>query len=220
MLNKFTANTKKLNNVFTKVNFNNLTSLLSVTESIQEILNDGIPTYLRKFDANTKESNTINLFVEFNTKNNLNLLNVTESIQKIIDDGITPPKKFQSDTKSSSTPTTYVFTGNIINEFHNEILQYSARYIKVEADIIEKDSVGGGESILRKLIVNNRTLDYGTETVGPENFEIFIDGLHVPGIFNVKQNNQNIEITFTEGWIIDDRVLPTDVKIFGKIKPV
>ena len=217
MLNRFTSNTKKLNRVVAKINFNNLPDVLSATASIQEIINDGIATP-KTFQANTKQLKQSVSKVNINNVPNLN--SATASIQEIINDGITAPKKFQSETKSNESPTKYVFTDNIIKEFHNEIFQYSARYIYVSASVIEKTAISADESTLNKLIINNRILDYGTETVGPENFEVFIDGLHMPGIFSINQSGSNIEIKINDYWLIDNRVEPENIKIFGKIKPV
>lgn len=148
------------------------------------------------------------------------LLSSTGSIEEIINDGITAPKKFQSNAKVSEYQTKHVFTNNITNEFHKEILQYSARYIYVSASVIDKTPANADESVLNRIIINNRTLDYGTETIGPENFEVFIDGLHMPGIFSISQSGSNIEIKINDYWLIDDRVPPQDIKAFGKIKPI
>ena len=217
MLNRFTSNTKKLNRVVSKINFNNLPDVLSATASIQEIINDGIASP-KNFQANTKKLKQSVSKVNINNVPNLN--SATGSIQEIINDGISAPKAFQANTKVSESPTTYIFTNNITNEFHKEILQYSARYIYVSASVIDKTPATADESVLNRLIINNRTLDYGTEAIGPENFEVFIDGLHMPGIFSISQSGSNIEIKINDYWLIDNRVPPQDIKIFGKIKPV
>jgi len=173
---------------------------------------------LNRFTSNTKKLNRV--FSKINMNNIPDLLSSTGSIQEIINDGITPPKKFEANTKVNQTQTKHTFTNNIINEFHTDILQYSARYIYVSASVIEKTTYDADESVLNRLVINNRTLDYGTETVGPENFEVFIDGLHMPGIFTINQSGSHIEIKINEYWLIDNRVQPQDIKAFGKIKPL
>ena len=215
MLNKFNSNAKRLTKSYSKINLNNLLDLASVTESLQQIINDGI-TPPKKFNTNLKQ--VAHIAPTINTNNVLNLASVTESLQQIINDGIEPAKNFNSNTKLSDNPIKLVSTKNIIDEFHLDILKYSARYIQKSVDEIVKVSIGNDESTLKKLILYNVLLDYGTEQPGPENFEVLIDGLHLPGIFIVNQVSSNIEIILTENWIIDDRVLGTDIKVFGKIK--
>jgi hypothetical protein len=173
---------------------------------------------LNRFTSNTKKLNRV--FSKINMNNVPDLLSSTGSIEEIINDGITAPKRFQANTKVNQTQTKHVFTDNIINEFHTDILQYSARYIYVSASVIDKTPANVDESVLNRLIINNKTLDYGTETVGPENFEVFIDGLHMPGIFSINQSGSHIEIKINEYWLIDNRVEPEAIKVFGKIKPV
>jgi len=146
------------------------------------------------------------------------LASVTESLQQIINDGIEPAKSFNSNTKVNDNPIKLVSTKNIIEEFHLDILKYSARYVQKSVDEIVKIPINADESTLKKLILYNVLLDYGTEQPGPENFEVLIDGLHLPGIFIVNQIGSNIEIVITENWIIDNRVLGSDIKVFGKIK--
>lgn len=213
MLNKFNSNTKKLAKYYSKTNLNNILDLASVTESLQKIIDNGIEGP-KKFNANSKKivhSTTL-------VNNVLDLASVTESLQQIINDGIDTPKNFNSNTKSNDNPIKLVSTKNIIEEFHLDILKYSARYVQKSVDEIVKSAINIDESTLQKLIIYNVLLDYGTEQPGPENFEVLIDGLHLPGIFLVNQSNSNIEITLTDYWIIDNRVLGSDIKVFGKIK--
>ena len=215
MLNKFNSNSKRLTKIYSKVNLNNILDLASVTESMQRIIDDGI-TAPKKFNSNTKHIGATQNII--NTNNLLDLASVTESLQQIINDGIETPKPFNSNVKQNENPIKLVSTKNIIEEFHLDILKYSARYIQKSINEIVKVSIGDDESTLKKLIIYNVLLDYGTEQPGPENFEVLIDGLHLPGIFIVNQNGSNIEIILTENWVIDDRVLASDIKVFGKIK--
>lgn len=213
MLNRFNSNTKKLTKYYSKTNLNNILDLASVTESLQKIIDNGIEGP-KKFNANSKKITHNTTLVN----NVLDLASVTESLQQIINDGIEAPKNFNSNTKSNDNPIKLVSTKNIIEEFHLDILKYSARYIQKSVDEIVKNEIDVDESTLQKLIIYNVLLDYGTDQPGPENFEVLIDGLHLPGIFVVNQVNSNIEIVLTENWIIDNRVLGSDIKVFGKIK--
>lgn len=213
MLNKFNSNTKKLAKYYSKTNLNNILDLASVTESLQKIIDNGIEGP-KKFNANSKKITHNPTLVS----NVLDLASVTESLQQIINDGIEAPKNFNSNTKSNDNPIKLVSTKNIIEEFHLDILKYSARYVQKSVDEIVKSAINADESTLQKLIIYNVLLDYGTEQPGPENFEVLIDGLHLPGIFVVNQVNSNIEIVLTEYWVIDNRVLGADIKVFGKIK--
>jgi len=42
----------------------------------------------------------------------------------------------------------------------------------------------------------------------------------MPGIFSINQSGSHIEIKINEYWLIDNRVEPEAIKVFGKIKPV
>ena len=169
---------------------------------------------LNRFSSNTKKLNRALSKVNFN---NLNDPSITGSINNIIADGIQPAAKFEAKSKANPGLTKNIVSTNILKDFSKDITEYGARYIKRQSTSLVKTSIGRGESVLNKIIVFNTKLDYGTESIGPENFEVLIDGLHVPGIFTVSQINLNIEINLTQRWVIDDRVLPSDVYVFGKL---
>lgn len=44
-------------------------------------------------------------------------------------------------------------------------------------------------------------LDYGTQGVSPNNFEILVSGLHIPGNYVVKEVGTNVVITLNDSYI-------------------
>lgn len=209
MLNKFNSNTKKLNKIIIDKNFNNLLNLMSITSSLENI----------KEPKQQSISKTKKLdFTHPNTNINTlpNLFSVTSSLDNIKE----PSKQINSNTKYDAYNVPIISNKNVIDNFHLDLFKFGARNILKNVSVIEKTPIGRDESYLNKLIINNVLLDYGVEEPSAENFEVFIDGLHIPGIFIVKQNGNNIEIIFTENWVIDDRVEPDAIKVFGKIKEI
>jgi hypothetical protein len=207
MLKKYNSNTKILNKVSKKINFNNLLDLASITGSLENVVK---PTKVQ----NTKTKTLLKTNTEININNVPNFESITGSLENVTK----PTQDIQSKVKENTNLTKIISTKSIINNFHTDIFNYSARYILKNVNQIEKINSTNGESVLKKLIINNVKLDYGTEEPNAENFEVFIDGLHMPGIFSVKQNSTNIEIIINEYWLIDDRIESYDIKVFGKIK--
>jgi len=169
---------------------------------------------LNRFTSNTKRLNRIVSKVNIN---NLTDASITGSLENIIADGIESPKKFEANVKSNPSPIKIISTKNHISNFYTNIIEYSGQYIYTSVSHMVKEQSIDGESVLKKLILGNTKLKYGTEEVGPENFEVLIDGLHLPGIFSVKQIGLDVEIILNELWKIDDRVEPDSVIVFGKI---
>lgn len=169
---------------------------------------------LNKFTSNTKRLNKIITGINFN--NLLDLASVTASLEGVIE----PEKPIQAETKISNKPPKIVSTKKIISDYYLGLTSFAARYITKDVTTIVKTPYRSGESILNKLIIENTKLDYGSEEYQAENFEVFIDGLHTPGIFSLIENGNNVEIVFNERWIIDDRVEPSSIKVFGKFKEI
>ena len=196
MLNRFNSNTRKLNRVVPKVNINNLTNS-DLTGSLQNI---EIPTNT-KFQSKTRSNpNPIKL---------VNNNDLTGSLQNI---EIPTNTKFQSKTRSNPNPIKLVNNKTKISEFYQEILENSARYNQRIIDEFDNNT--------NTLTIYNVTLDYGTEGASPNNFEVLVFGLHIPGNYKIEEVGNNVVITLNEQYIDYDNVTINDIYVMGKLVDV
>lgn len=162
---------------------------------------------LKRFSSNTKKLNRI--IPKVNTNNLNDDLYLTGSLLNIQ----TPSSRsFQSHTRSNPNPTKVSNNKNTINDFHLEILQNSARYISRGIDSFD--------NTLNTLTINNVVLDYGTEGASPENFEILVFGLHIPGDYTIKEIDGSVIITLGGEYIDFDSVTLNDIYVIGKLVDV
>lgn len=160
---------------------------------------------LKRFSSNTKKLNRI--IPKINTNNLNDDLYLTGSLLNID----TPTtRSFQSHTRSNPNPTKISNNKNTISDFHLEILQNSVRYISKNVDSFD--------NILNTLTINDTLLDYGTEGASPENFEILVFGLQIPGDYTIKEINGNVVITLGGEYIDFDNVTLNDIYVIGKFK--
>lgn len=121
-----------------------------------------------------------------------------------------PVKKFtETGIKENPTPITYIPNINTLNNFDQEIFEYSARYIQKHIDWWNEEE--------NSITLANTLLDYGTEGPGPENFEVIINGIHSPLIYDVKQDGINVIVTFNERLFSYDGLEKENVIIIGKL---
>ena len=118
--------------------------------------------------------------------------------------------KFESKTRSNSNPIKIANNKSKIDNFHLELLNYSAR----------KDAryIDGFDNLTNTLTINNVVLDYGTEGATSSNFEILVYGLHIPGNFTIKEVENNVVITLNDRYIDFDNVTINDIYVIGKFK--
>ena len=159
---------------------------------------------LNRFNSNTRKLNKVVPKVNINNLTNNDL---TGSLLNIV---IPTNTKFQSKTKSNPNPTKLVNNKTTISDFHQEILENSARYNQRIVD--EFDNVAN------TLTIYNVTLDYGTEGASPNNFEVLVFGLHIPGNYTIKEVGNNVVITLNEEYIDYDNVTINDIYVMGKLK--
>ncbi len=62
--------------------------------------------------------------------------------------------------------------------------------------------------------------DYGTEGASPNNFEVLVYGLHVPGNYKVEDIGNDVVITFCDKYIDYDNVSLDDIYVIGKLVDV
>jgi len=161
---------------------------------------------LKQFNSTARKLNRI--IPKINPNNLNDNLYITGSLLNI---ELPTSQSFQSNTKSNPNPIKLVNNKNTISSFHNEIFKFSARTIKKSIDSLSSTGFGS-------LTINNVSLDYGTEGASPENFEVLVFGLHIPGNFSVKEVGNNVVVTLNADLIDFSVVTVNDVFVIGKFK--
>ena len=161
---------------------------------------------LKQFNSNSRKLNKVVPKVNINNLTNNDL---TGSLQNI---EIPTNTKFQSKIRSNPNPTKLVNNKTKISEFYQEILENSARYNQRIIDEFDNN--------LNTLTIYNVTLDYGTEGASPNNFEVLVFGLHIPGNYTIKEVGNNVVITLNEEYIDYDNVTINDIYVMGKLVDV
>jgi hypothetical protein len=161
---------------------------------------------LKQFSSNTRKLNKVVPKVNINNLTNNDL---TGSLQNI---EIPTNTKFQSKTRSNPNPIKLVNNKTKISDFYQEILENSARYNQRVIDEFDNN--------LNTLTIYNVTLDYGTEGASPNNFEVLVFGLHIPGNYTIKEVGNNVVITLNEEYIDYDNVTINDIYVMGKLKDI
>ena len=134
---------------------------------------------------------------------------MTGSLQNI---EIPTNTKFQSKTRSNPNPIKLVNNKTKISDFYQEILENSARYNQRMIDEFDNDT--------NTLTIYSASLDYGTEGASPNNFEVLVFGLHIPGNYTIKEVGNNVVITLNEQYIDYDNVTINDIYVMGKLKDI
>jgi hypothetical protein len=198
MLNKFNSHSRKLNRVVPKINLNNLTNL-DLTGSINLIEIPIEQSYESNYRKNPFTVNVINT--------NNTIVDVTGSLSLV---DVPIDRQYDSFVRSSDYQTNVINNKPNIEEFHNQILQYSARYVK--------KVISGFDSGSQQFYISSSILDYGTTEPTSDNFEIMVDGLHIPDIYKVEQSGSSIVIQILETGVVDWDLLDNNdrVVVYGK----
>jgi hypothetical protein len=158
---------------------------------------------LKQFNSNARKLNRI---IPKINPNNLVSTDLTGSLANI---EIPTNTKFQSKTRSNSTSPKIVNNKSTINDFYLEILQNSVRILDRKIDAFD--------NIANTLTIYNVALDYGTEGASPDNFEILVYGLHIPGDFTIKEIGNDVVIKLNDEYIDFDSVTIDDIYVIGKL---
>jgi len=161
---------------------------------------------LKQFNSTARKLNRI--IPKINPNNLNDNLYITGSLLNI---ELPTSQSFQSNTKSNPNPTKLINNKNTISSFNNEILKFGARTIRKSIDSLSSTGFG-------TLTIYSSSLDYGTEGASPENFEILVYGLHLPGNYTIKEQNGNVIITLLDNNIDYDSVTINDIYVIGKFK--
>jgi len=160
---------------------------------------------LKQFNSNNRKLNRV---VPKVNVNNLTNNDLTGSLQNI---EIPNNTKFQSKTRSNPNPIKLVNNKTTISDFYKEILENSAK--QIEKGINDFSNVGFGS-----LIIYSSSLDYGTEGASPNNFEVLVYGLQIPGNYSIKEIGDNVVITLNSNYIDFDNVTINNISVRGKFK--
>ena len=158
---------------------------------------------LKRFSSNTRKLNRIIPKVNTNNLNDDSYL--TGSLLNI---ELPTTRSFDSHTRSNPNPIKVVNNKTIISDFYQEILEHSARYNQRVIDTFDNNA--------NTLTIYNVTLDYGTEGASPDNFEVLVYGLHIPGNYTIKEVGNNVVITLNDEYIDFDNTTTTDIYVYGK----
>lgn len=215
MLNRFNSNSRQLNRIVKKYNLTNISA--SVYEGIEvsgsndfkTIMGDYINqsyTISSSFDGRDVNGNPLPI-----EQAKLELsASIAYSYTASLDVRI--PTKFGGRTKSNPNPIKLVNNKTKISEFYQEILENSARYNQRVIDEFDNNT--------NTLTIYNVTLDYGTEGASPNNFEVLVFGLHIPGNYKIEEVGNNVVITLNDEYIDYDNVTVNDIYVMGKLKDI
>lgn len=160
---------------------------------------------LNRFNSNARKLNRV-IPVKVNPENLVNL-DLTGSLQNI---ELPTTNKFNSNTRSNPNQIKVVNNKTTISSFYQEILQHSAKQIQRKID--EFDNTGFGT-----LTIYNVRTDYGTEGASPDNFEVLVYGLHIPGDYTITEVGNNVVVTLLNDYIDFDNVTIDDIYVIGKL---
>jgi hypothetical protein len=161
---------------------------------------------LKQFNSNSRKLNKVVPKVNINNLTNNDLTGSLLNIE------IPTNTKFQSKTRSNPNPIKLVNNKTKISDFYQEILENSARYNQRVIDEFDNNT--------NTLTIYNVTLDYGTEGASPNNFEVLVFGLHIPGNYKIEEVGNNVVITLNEEYIDYDNVTINDIYVMGKLKDI
>jgi hypothetical protein len=169
---------------------------------------------LNRFNSNSKKINrAVPKNIKGNTLDNDAYIAYLQSIAEAeYAEHNTGIQKTSSKTRSNPNPIKLVNNKTKISDFYQEILENSARYNQRMIDEFDNNT--------NTLTIYNVSLDYGTEGASPNNFEVLVFGLHIPGNYTIKEVGNNVVITLNEQYIDYDNVTINDIYVMGKLMDI
>jgi hypothetical protein len=213
MLNRFNSNTRQLNRIVKKYNLTNISA--SVYEGIEVSGSNDFKTIMGDY---INQSYTISSSFDGRDING-NALSSSQAMLELSASiaytytaslDVRIPTKFGGRTKSNPNPIKLVNNKTKISDFYQEILENSARYNQRMIDEFDNNT--------NTLTIHSASLDYGTEGASPNNFEVLVFGLHIPGNYKIEEVGNNVVITLSEYYIDYDNVTINDIYVMGKLK--
>jgi hypothetical protein len=225
MLNRFNSNTRQLNRIVKKYNLTNISA--SVYEGIEVSGSNNFKTIIGDYIFQSASLNdkyhdgkgtTLNpTGSETGSVGQGGYSNLPNELSASIEYTYTAsldvriPTKFGGRTRSNPNPIKLVNNKTKISDFYQEILKNSAK--QIEKGINDFSNVGFGS-----LIIYSSSLDYGTEGASPNNFEVLVYGLQIPGNYSIKEIGDNVVITLNSNYIDFDNVTINNISVRGKFK--
>ena len=204
MLKQFNSNTRKLNRVIQQINLNNLSGSGYLDNLLEDYKTQtSLSSSFDGRDINGNPLSSSQAMLELSAS-------IAYNYNTSFDTSI--PTKFQSKTRSNPNPIKLVNNKTKISDFYQEILENSARYNQRVIDEFDNNT--------NTLTIYNVTLDYGTEGASPNNFEVLVFGLHIPGNYKIEEVGNNVVITLNEEYIDYDNVTINDIYVMGKLKDI
>ena len=202
MLKQFNSNSRKLNRVIQQINLNNLSGSGYLDNLLDDyILQTSLSSSFDGRDINSNPLSSSQAMLELNAS-------IAYSYTASLDVRI--PTKFGGRTRSNPNPIKLVNNKTTISDFHQEILEHSARY--VQRNINSFNDTGYGT-----LTIANVALDYGTEGASPNNFEVVVSGLHIPGNYTIKEVGNDVIVTLNGDYIDFENIEVSDIYVIGKL---
>jgi hypothetical protein len=166
---------------------------------------------LKQFNSNNRKINrAVPKNIKGNTLDNDAYIAYLQSIAEAeYAEHNTGIQKTNSKTRSNPNPIKLVNNKTTISNFYQEILENSARYNQRIIDEFDNAT--------NTLTILNVSLDYGTEGASPNNFEVLVYGLHIPGNYKIEEVGNNVVITLNEYYIDYDNVSIDDIYVMGKL---
>jgi len=204
MLKQFNSNTRKLNRVIQQINLNNLSGSGYLDNLLEDYKTQtSLSSSFDGRDINGNALSSSQAMLELSAS-------IAYSYTASLDVRI--PTKFGGRTRSNPNPIKLVNNKTKISDFYQEILENSARYNQRVIDEFDNNT--------NTLTIYNVSLDYGTEGASPNNFEVLVFGLHIPGNYTIKEVGNNVVITLNEQYIDYDNVTINDIYVMGKLKDI
>lgn len=204
MLKQFNSNVRKLNRVIQQINLNNLSGSGYLDNLLEDYKTQtSLSSSFDGRDINGNPLSSSQAILELSAS-------IAYSYTASLDVRI--PTKFGGRTRSNPTPIKVVNNKTTISDFYQEILENSARYNQRVIDEFDNNT--------NTLTIYNVTLDYGTEGASPNNFEVLVFGLHIPGNYKIEEVGNNVVITLNEEYIDYDNVTINDICVMGKLVDV
>ena len=226
MLKQFNSNSRQLNRIVKKYNLTNISA--SVYEGIEVSGSNNFKTIVGDYIFQSASLNdkyhdgkgtTLNpTGSETGSAGQGGYSNLPNELSASIEYTYTAsldvriPTKFGGRTKSNPNPIKLVNNKTKISDFYQEILENSARYNQRIIDEFDNAT--------NTLTIYNVTLDYGTEGASPNNFEVLVFGLHIPGNYKIEEVGNNVVITLNDEYIDYDNVTINDIYVMGKLKDI
>ena len=168
---------------------------------------------LKQFSSNNRKvTRAVPKNIKGNTLDNDAYIAYLESIaESEYTEHNTSIQKTSSNTRKNLNQKQVTNNTNKIKNFRDEIVEFGARYIKRKIDSFDNTGFGS-------LRINNVFLDYGLDGATPDNFEVLVYGLHIPGDFHIEQWGNDVVIELHDTYIDFDSTTIDDIYVIGKFK--